>query len=129
MNKEFTLFYDANCRLCTATVAFLRSKIDKDVLDFIPLQSDITETMFKSNYPVPACDSVILVRIRTKGNWDYYTKSDAVIYCAGLLTFPWNMIKFLVIIPKSLRDKLYDVIARYRYSIFGRTMRCDFCKH
>jgi predicted DCC family thiol-disulfide oxidoreductase YuxK len=52
------------------------------------------------------------------------TKSDAALFVAGRLGWPWKLTRVAGIIPKALRDRLYDVIARSRYRIFGRYEQC-----
>ncbi len=52
------------------------------------------------------------------------TKSDAVLFVAGSLGWPWKLARVAGALPKALRDRLYDVIARSRYRFFGRYEQC-----
>lgn len=43
---------------------------------------------------------------------------------AGYLRWPWPLLKTFWIVPRPLRDWLYDRIARNRYRLFGRREAC-----
>jgi predicted DCC family thiol-disulfide oxidoreductase YuxK len=53
-----------------------------------------------------------------------FTRSDAALRVARRLTFPWPMVSALAIVPRALRDRTYDAIARHRYRWFGRRETC-----
>ena len=125
--KRYIVLYDATCRLCRSTIKFLRSKSKSNALEFYALQSEMATIIFKYYISVPACDSVILIKKSASNKWEYFTKSDAVFRCAGLLSFPWSLFKLLLILPGSIRDFFYEFLARYRFNIFGKTIDCDLC--
>ena len=52
------------------------------------------------------------------------TKSDAALFVAGQLGWPWKLARVAGVFPKALRDRLYDVVARTRYRVFGRYEQC-----
>jgi predicted DCC family thiol-disulfide oxidoreductase YuxK len=49
-----------------------------------------------------------------------YTKSDAVLHVAGLLSGPWPLARALICIPRFVRDWCYDIVASNRYRWFGK---------
>jgi predicted DCC family thiol-disulfide oxidoreductase YuxK len=51
-------------------------------------------------------------------------KSEASLRIAQGLDFPWSLLALFRIVPRALRDRLYDVLARNRLRIFGRRERC-----
>jgi len=53
-----------------------------------------------------------------------YKKSDAVIRIASNLDGLYKYLKFIKIIPKFVRDYLYDLIAKNRYKLFGKRESC-----
>jgi len=53
-----------------------------------------------------------------------YFKSTAVLKAARLLRFPWPILAVGLVIPRPVRDWLYDRVALNRYRIFGRKERC-----
>jgi predicted DCC family thiol-disulfide oxidoreductase YuxK len=50
-------------------------------------------------------------------------KSDAALAVVGALP-GWRWVRVLKLVPKPLRDALYDIVARNRYRIFGTTEVC-----
>ena len=53
-----------------------------------------------------------------------HARSEAAIRIASRLGFPWRLAGAARILPRPLRDRLYDFIARRRYRWFGRRDAC-----
>ena len=53
-----------------------------------------------------------------------YERSDAVLKILGLLPPPWCWLTVGKYLPRSVRDTLYDWVARHRYQWFGRRETC-----
>ncbi len=53
-----------------------------------------------------------------------YERSTAVIRIALGLRFPWPLLGVLFLLPRVLRDPVYDLVARHRYRWFGRRKSC-----
>ena len=64
-------------------------------------------------------NSVILI----KGN-QIYQKSDAVLEIIKDFSLPYQIFQIGRILPKYIRDYLYDCIAKNRYRFFGKTETC-----
>ena len=54
----------------------------------------------------------------------FFTKMDVVIEIVRLFGGVWKVFYALKIIPRPLRDSLYDFIAQRRYRIFGKSAYC-----
>jgi predicted DCC family thiol-disulfide oxidoreductase YuxK len=54
----------------------------------------------------------------------YFMKSSAVLHLFKILGGGWSIIYGLIIIPKFIRDFFYDLIAKYRYRLFGISEKC-----
>lgn len=52
------------------------------------------------------------------------TKSEAALFVARELGWPWKLARIARVLPLALRDRVYDAIARSRYRIFGRNDQC-----
>ncbi|MCF6352301.1 MAG: DCC1-like thiol-disulfide oxidoreductase family protein [Cyclobacteriaceae bacterium] len=64
-------------------------------------------------------DSIIL--------WDkdkVITKSAAVLEIVKILGFPYSILLGFYILPKFIRDWIYDYIASHRKTWFGQTKHC-----
>lgn len=53
-----------------------------------------------------------------------FMRSDAALFVAGQLEWPWRAIRVAGILPTALLDLVYDVVARTRYRVFGRHQQC-----
>lgn len=109
------LFYDGTCAFCHAIIRFALIRDTHDLLTFAPLQG---ETIKEKNIDIKDMESIILY---TQNKETLY-KSDAGISLLKRLGGRWFiMAKIIEFIPKILRDTLYDIIAKIRYKIAGKT--------
>jgi predicted DCC family thiol-disulfide oxidoreductase YuxK len=53
-----------------------------------------------------------------------YFKADGSIRMAQGLGFPWSLAVAARVLPARLREALYDIVARNRFAIFGRSDVC-----
>ena len=53
-----------------------------------------------------------------------YVRSDAVLEIAHHLLLPWRMLRVFRVVPRRLRDSIYDLVARNRYRWFGKRLSC-----
>jgi predicted DCC family thiol-disulfide oxidoreductase YuxK len=122
LNLEITmiLLFDGYCMLCSRAVRFILAHDRKGRVRFAALQSKQGLMLIKElNLPVDQVDSVILV----EGN-QFYMKSIAVLRVLRQLDGWSRILALFIILPRPLRDFIYDVIARKRYRIFGRRDSC-----
>jgi predicted DCC family thiol-disulfide oxidoreductase YuxK len=119
------VLYDGVCGLCSRLLQFLLEHDRRAVFSFAPLQGptgrsvvarmggnpdDLTTFYVWANYR--ARDARVLAR------------SDAALFVARELGWPWNVLTAARVLPKVLRDAVYDVVARTRYRVFGRYEQC-----
>lgn len=57
-------------------------------------------------------------------NGEIHVRSEAALRTLALLDFPLNLLAAFHVLPTRLRDAGYDLVARYRYSIFGKSAEC-----
>ncbi len=114
------IIFDGVCNLCNSSVNFIiRHDINYKLL-FTPAQSQ-TSINFKEKYGINLLDLETIVLIN---NGVLYTKSDAIIEIARHLDGWWSLLSLIKVIPKSLRNSFYTIIARNRYSWFGKRENC-----
>jgi predicted DCC family thiol-disulfide oxidoreductase YuxK len=116
LSKGIVVF-DGYCVLCSNTVKFL-TKIDKNrKLLFTTVHSELGQQL--SGTITPGAESIILV-------WQnkILVQSDAVLAIFQIIGIPWSLLKVFKIIPRTIRDGLYDLIARTRYKVFGKNDEC-----
>jgi len=101
-------------------VNFVIKRDSKDIFRFASLQSDEAKKLTeKFNFDITSLDTFILI-VGDK----VYTKSTAALLVGKELKSPIKILYPLIILPKFLRDFVYDLIAKYRYKIFGRRDVC-----
>jgi predicted DCC family thiol-disulfide oxidoreductase YuxK len=114
------ILFDGVCNLCNGAVRFVAERDPGGVFRFASLQSEAGQALLRLHgLRTGDFDSVVLVddgRVRTK--------STAALAIAARLSGPWPALSALRFIPTFLRDPVYDLVARYRYRVFGRSEEC-----
>ena len=99
---------------------FILKRERGDVFRFASLQSEYAENLLKElGIADDAPDSIILVE-----GTRYYYRSDAALRIAKSLRHLWPLLYGFIIIPRFIRDPIYDWIARNRYRWFGKRNTC-----
>jgi predicted DCC family thiol-disulfide oxidoreductase YuxK len=118
-DKKIILF-DGVCNLCDRAVQYIVKHDKNDVFRFVQLQSDLGVNILTHIGVDPQkTDSIVLYEPGVA----YHTKSGAALEIAKHLGW-MNLGTVLKIVPKFLRDPLYDYIARNRYKWYGRKNEC-----
>ena len=107
------LFYDGDCGLCNFAVRFILTYEQGANIRFAALQSKVASRLLPSEWR-ENLDAVIL----RKGE-QLYVKSDALIQIANQLKWPLHLLHLLRFVPRSLRDWLYDRVAKNRQRILN----------
>jgi predicted DCC family thiol-disulfide oxidoreductase YuxK len=119
-NKQLILF-DGVCNLCNSSVQFIIRNDKKNTFLFTPLQSIAGKEIIKTyNVDTSKTDSILLY---SKKN-GLSIKSTAALNIAKHLRAPINFLIIFFVVPKFVRDWVYDLIARNRYSWFGKQNEC-----
>jgi predicted DCC family thiol-disulfide oxidoreductase YuxK len=114
------LLFDGVCNLCNAAVRFVIRFDAAARFQFAPLQSAVGQALLERHGLATAdFDSVVLIE-----DGDYATKSTAALRVARQLDGPWPLLYPLIVLPERVRDRAYDVVADYRYRLFGRKDEC-----
>lgn len=119
-DEKKIILFDGVCNLCNTTVSFLMKRDRRDVFRFAPLQTEPgTRLAQDRGIPTADLDSVVLVETN-----DHYVKSTAALRIARELPGAYRFLYPLILIPRGLRDAIYDLVARNRYRWFGRQESC-----
>ena len=118
MKSKTVIYYDGICILCSSVMSTL-IKMDKDnILYFSPLQSNFAKSTLDNKY-LETMGTVIV-----KNDEKIYTKSNAAFVILEQLKSPLRYSFYLV--PRFFADLVYDLIAKRRYSWFGKKEECIF---
>lgn len=116
-----TILFDGVCNFCNASINFIIDRDSKAIFQFAALQSEVgQELLQKYHLKTTDFDTVILINDENK----IYQKSDAALEIARNLDGFWKIFYVFKILPSFLRNPIYDLVARNRYRIFGRTDAC-----
>lgn len=114
------ILFDGVCNLCNATVNFIIRNDPEQLFKFAPLQSAFGQEILKnSGLSILKLETVILIE-----NKELFIKSTAALKIAKDLKGFWKVFYVLMIIPKPVRDFFYDLVAKNRYTLFGRKKSC-----
>lgn len=114
------VLFDGVCNLCNAIVRFIIPRDPHGHFQFATLTSDVAaRALAGAPRAAKLAESVLLI---DEGR--IFTRSDAALRIFRRLTFPWPLAYGLIVLPKALRDRVYDAVARRRYRWFGRRDQC-----
>ena len=121
MNNKYIICYDGVCNFCNFWVSLLIQYDKKKRFNYLWLQSETaTKLLEKSTLTQADLNTIIYLR---KGK--IYTQSTAIIKIISDLKGFWIIIKLCYLIPKPIRDLVYNVIASVRYKLFGKQTSCQ----
>lgn len=114
-------FFDGQCVLCSRFVAFCLKRDPTGRLKFASAQSALGRRVLAAlGLPDDTLDRTILL---LEGE-TIYARSTAVLRALRHLKGPARFLYPLVLVPRILRDPIYDVVARHRLRWFGRLDAC-----
>ena len=120
MEEKPIILFDGVCNFCNASVNFLIKQDKKNVFRFAALQSE-TGQQLSEKYKLPKenFDSFVLI-----DGGKIYTQSTAGLKVYGKLPTIWKWTQIFWIVPKFVRNAVYDYVARNRYKWFGKKDQC-----
>jgi predicted DCC family thiol-disulfide oxidoreductase YuxK len=111
------VFYDGNCGLCHRVVRFALSEDRLRQFHFAPLQGDAFRRAVPEPIRTALPDSFVIMDDRGR----LRLKSDAVIHLLRRLGGLWRLgAAILAVLPRSMRDRCYDLVGRNRHRLFAR---------
>ena len=114
------ILFDGLCSLCTGSVIFVLKRDKEKKYKFASLQSQVGIELCKQhNIDTNEINSIVLIKDDT-----VYIKSAAVFEILKDIPIGWRLLRIGLILPKVIRDWLYDFIARHRYKIFIKKDEC-----
>lgn len=114
------LLIDGVCNLCVGSIQWLLRMDRRGRLRFGTLQSEAGRDLLEQcDLPAEYDESMVVV----EGD-RAYTDSDAVLRIARHLGFPWSIGSAASVVPKSIRDRAYRLLADSRYEWFGKREQC-----
>ena len=115
-----TILFDGVCNLCNGFVRFVIERDPEGHFRFAALSSVAAERLLgEAGIHQTRPDSIVLVE-----DGRVHVRSNAVLRIARGLSLPWPLLYGFVVVPRFVRDGVYDFIAARRYRWFGRRDVC-----
>jgi len=119
VNNKPVILFDGVCNLCSSSVQFILKRDKEKKFLFASLQSVYGQKILKDfNLPTDTFNSFILYE-----NGKIFTRSTAALKMFSQLK-NWGWVKIFWIVPKFIRDAVYNLIAKNRYKWFGKKEEC-----
>ncbi len=114
------LLYDGECGFCAGSVQFVlaREAPDRATLRLAPLQGALAARIRADHSVAATIDSVIWVETTPDGREQVSVRSAAALSALAYLGGSWRVLaRAGRLVPRPLRDAVYDLVARYRLSL------------
>jgi predicted DCC family thiol-disulfide oxidoreductase YuxK len=115
------IIFDGYCALCSGWAKFVLRHDAKGVYRLLPAQSPLGRALY-IHYGLDPEDYETNILLRDGVAW---FKSEGSIRMAEGLGRPWSLLGGAFrILPRPIRDRLYELIARNRLRFFGKRETC-----
>lgn len=115
------VLFDGSCGFCNASVRWVIERDGAERLHFAPQESPMGRFLLEEQGLDPEeLESLVLIQ---EGRASL--RSTAALEIAAHLDRPWCWARFLLWVPRFLRDLAYDLVARNRYRIAGQAEVCQ----
>lgn len=120
MEDHHIIIFDGICNLCNDAVNFIIRRDAKGLFKFTPMQSEFAQQLVAGN-PIlnKGNDTIILIK---KGQ--FLIRSEAALEICRDLDGFWSVFRIFKVVPTSIRDLFYRLLAHHRYRLFGRRSAC-----
>ena len=121
IEKHKIILFDGVCNLCNGSVIFILHREKNPVFHFSSIQSEAGKKLLEwCGLPRDYSQAIVLI---DRGK--IYLGSTAALKIGLTLKFPWSALSYAgLIVPKLIRDGVYDQIATHRYQWFGKRDVC-----
>lgn len=120
MEDKYIILFDGVCNFCNNSINFVIDHDPKKHFQFASLQDDFAKSfLMKNQINTNDFDSIILIK-----NNRMYKKSEAIFEITKELTGFWKYLAIFQYFPKVFTDFCYDIFAKNRYQLFGKTDSC-----
>ena len=114
------LLFDGVCNLCNGFVQFTIPRDAENNFVFASLQSEVGQKVLERiKYDQEELSTVILLEEE-----QVYTHSSVALRMVRKFPGAWPLLYGLVIIPRPIRDAIYNWVAANRYRWFGKKDAC-----
>jgi predicted DCC family thiol-disulfide oxidoreductase YuxK len=128
MSGKTIVLYDGVCGLCNRFIRFMLRIDRNDRFRFSPLQSGFAIELLNRHAVGTDLHSVVVIADYNRPAECAYQKSDAILFALREVGGIWQVSAVARVLPRFIRNAVYDLIARNRYRVFGRKEACPVPK-
>lgn len=119
------ILFDSVCNLCNGWARLVIKHDRQALFTLCRVQSPAGQQLLAElGRPRDTFDTVLYLEQDSAGRQQVYEKSSAALRVIAQLPAPWRALALFRIVPRGIRDWLYDRVARNRYRLFGRLDEC-----
>jgi predicted DCC family thiol-disulfide oxidoreductase YuxK len=117
--EQPVIFFDGICGLCNRTVDFVIARDHSRLFRFAPLQGETAQRLLNITPDQPLNSMVLIdsdgIHHRTDAVW------RMLVGLGGIWRFAGRLLR---LVPRPLRNAMYNLLAQNRYRWFGRKVSC-----
>ncbi len=118
--QQKIVLFDGVCNLCSSSVQFILKRDKRDQFLFGSLQGNYGQGILKK-YGMPQNEFNSFMLLEED---NLYTKSSGALRMLKHLGGAWSLLYAFIIVPKFIRDAVYNFVATNRYKWFGKKEEC-----
>ena len=114
------MLFDGVCNLCNGFVQFVLQRDKAGKVAFASLQSELGQSVLRAlDMPTEQLGTVLLL-----DDGQVYDRSDAPLRLSRYLGGAWPLAGIFRVVPRPLRNGIYNFVARHRLRWFGERAQC-----
>lgn len=120
MGDHPIILFDGICNFCNSAINFVIRRDPESKFRFATLQSEMAHGLLSTRkFPASDLSSFVLIE-----NNKIFIRSTAALKVCRHLSGLWPLLYGLIVVPRFIRDGVYNWIARHRYQWFGKRDTC-----
>lgn len=118
--EPLIIIFDGVCNACNGWVNFVQARDRHKRFKYAPFQSE-TGKKYLEQFHLPTENVSTIYFVQAD---KCHARSNAALHILKEVGFPWSLFIAFKIVPRFIRDWVYDWIARNRYKWFGKSQSC-----
>jgi predicted DCC family thiol-disulfide oxidoreductase YuxK len=121
IQRQKIILFDGICTLCNGSVGFILRREKNASFLFASIQSETGKALLQW-CKLPSNYNQAIVYLE---NGKIHLGSTAALKIGQDLIFPWSLLAYSgFVVPRFIRDWVYNLIAQHRYQWFGKKEVC-----
>jgi predicted DCC family thiol-disulfide oxidoreductase YuxK len=109
-SNHAVVVFDGECALCDGAVSFILDHDPSGYFRFAARQSEAGSSLLRAHgLALEGLGTMVLVE-----GGEAHLRSEAALRIARRLEAPWSLLALGRVVPRALRDAVYDVVSRNR---------------